>query len=147
VDFALQMPDLAPLPSVRKGNQPVPESLSIILTPAGQTPDAAQLFQTVYARFLSWETWSNPGGLIMRRFRSGTPYEDRELYIGAGGKRVFIALCPLEGHRDIEPCTTMLHDQGINIELRFNARHLPEWRGFTAALDDILEKIRHPQEP
>jgi hypothetical protein len=122
----------------------MPDRLSLVLTAASTaTPDAMTLFQTVYARFLGRETWSNPGGLVMRRFRQGTPYEDRELYIGAGGRQIFIALCPQENlaqahQRDIEPCTALVRQGGLDAELRFSARHLPEWRKITASSLDLM---------
>ncbi len=135
LDLSVNAGDFTPLarPSVKDTNQPMPERLSIILTANGTGADPTELFQTVYARFLARETWSNPGGLVMRRFRPGTPYEDRELYIGAGGRRIFIALCPQDSEREIEPCTTMLRQDGLTMELRFNARYLPEWRRITGS--------------
>lgn len=136
LDLAVTTADFAavPQPSAREPNQPMPEHLVLMLTAThAANPDAMELFQTVYARFLGRETWSNPGGLVMRRFRQGTPYEDRELYIGAGGRRIFIALCPQDAHRDIEPCTALLRQDGLDAELRFNAHQLPEWRRITAS--------------
>lgn len=135
VDLMVQAADFTPMPrmSAKEPRRPMPDGVSILLSAAGSTPDPAELFQNVYARFLARETWSNPGGLAMRRFRSGTPYEDRELYLGAGGKRVFIALCPLDNHREVEPCTSVLRQDGLDIELRFHARLLPEWRRLTAS--------------
>lgn len=159
LDLAMGIPDFSPIPqpSARDPNQPMPDRLSLVLrATSADTPDAMTLFQTVYARFLARETWSNPGGLVMRRFRQGTPYEDRELYIGAGGRQIFIALCPQErasaseqpqasapqvSLRDIEPCTMLLRQGGLDAEVRFNARHLPEWRKLTAASLDLMTKL------
>ena len=97
------------------------------------------MFQTIYARFLTPETMPHPGGLAMRRFRPGTPYEDRELYIGAGGRQPFLALCPREPQlREIEPCTTLMRRDGMDAELRFNARHLADWRRIAAEATGLL---------
>lgn len=136
LDLAVTVADFAPVPqpSAREPNRPMPEHLALMLTAThAANPDAMDLFQTVYARFLGREAWSNPGGLVMRRFRQGTPYEDRELYIGAGGRRIFIALCPQDAHREIEPCTALLRQHGLDAEVRFNAHHLPEWRRIAAS--------------
>lgn len=149
LDLAVTTADFAPVPppSAREPNRPVPEHLVLMLTAThAANPDATDLFQTLYARFLGRETWSNPGGLLMRRFRPGTPYEDRELYIGAGGKRIFIALCPQESHlpanqRDIEPCTTLIRQDGLDAEVRFHARHLPDWRRIVRNSQTLLDAL------
>lgn len=148
LDLAVTTADFAPVPppSAREPNRPVPEHLVLMLTAThAANPDATDLFQTLYARFLGRETWSNPGGLVMRRFRPGTPYEDRELYIGAGGRRIFIALCPQDAHRDIEPCTALLRQDGLDAELRFNARHLPEWRRIAASSLALMSSLTADQ--
>lgn len=149
LDIAVNAVDFSPLqqPSARDPDRPMPDRIALVLTAgSATTPDMMELFQTVYARFLGRETWSNPGGLLMRRFRPGTPYEDRELYIGAGGKRIFIALCPQESQlpanqRDIEPCTTLIRQDGLDAEVRFNARHLPDWRRIVLESQALLEML------
>ncbi len=130
-----------PQPSAEDPFRPMPARLSIILAPSQGEPVAAELFHTVYARFLTRETWSNPGGLAMRRFRQGTPYEDRELYLGVGGRRPFVALCPMDAHREMEPCLTTIRFGALDVELRFNARHLPEWRRVLEDASALLESL------
>lgn len=130
LDMAVNIADFSalPPPSTTKPFAIPPDRLTVLLGSAqGQTGPAEQ-FQLLYARFLSKETWSNPGGLVMRRFRAGTPYEDREIYLGAGGSRLFIAICPREQQAGIEPCVTQIRVDGLDAELRFDARHLPDWR-------------------
>jgi hypothetical protein len=148
-DLAVAIADFSPMPpvSAKDPHRPMPDALRIILTAPRDHTETTELFQNVYARFLTAETWSNPGGLVMRRFRPGTPYEDREIYIGAGSGRPFVVLCPKEeAARAVEPCTSTLRQDGIDIELRFNARHLPEWRRFmpqaSALVADMAAKGR-----
>lgn len=144
LDLAVSVVDFAPLSADREPDETTPERLSIILTASGTAPDPAEMFQGIYARFLARETWSNPGGLVMRRFQAGTPYEGRELYIGAGGKRVFVALCPQDSQREIEPCTTTLRQGGIDAELRFSAAHLPDWRRIVASAQALIAGAGKP---
>lgn len=140
LDLALAPATLGALaqPSPLEAEARLPDHLALVIAPQSGEPGSADLFQNVYARFLARETWSNPGGLVMRRFRPGTPYEDRELYLGVGGKKSFVALCPLEALRETEPCTTSFRQDGLDIEMRFNARHLPDWRRLTAAAGDLV---------
>lgn len=143
LDLAVDITNFQPLPppSARDPFRPLPDRLSIILTPSRGELVAAELFQTVYARFLGRETWSNPGSLMMRRFRQGTPYEDRELYLGVGGRHPFVALCPLDSQRETEPCLTTIRIGEVEAELRFHARHLPEWRRLTQEAHTLLEGL------
>ena len=144
LDLAVAIADFSPLPqpSPRRPDARLPDRLALILTAATGTAGPADQFQTLYARFLTGETWSNPGGLIMRRFKTGTPYEDREIYIGAGTGRLFIALCPREAIKGIEPCTANLRQDGVDIELRFDARYLPDWRRFTGETTRLIGEWR-----
>jgi hypothetical protein len=148
LDLVMTIEDFAPIPqpSPRGPERPMPERLTMILTPSGTGPDSATLFQTIYARFLSGATIQDPAGLTMRRFRPGSPYEDRELFIGAGGRQPFIALCPRDPDaREIEPCTTLLRKDGLDIELRLKARHLAEWRRITAAALELVAQLASPR--
>jgi hypothetical protein len=143
LDLAVRPADFTPLPQPETlaEHQALPDQITLVLTGKGHAPDPSEMFQNVYARFFARETWSNPGGLIMRRFRAGTPYEDREVYIGAGGRKIFVALCPLDASREIEPCTTTIRQDGLDIEVRFNARHLPDWRRLTGAALDLVATL------
>ena len=144
LDLAVNILDFTPIPqpSTRDPNRPMPDRLTMILTPSGNAPDSTVLFQTVYARFLSGETTQSQAGLVMRRFRAGSPYEDRELFIGAGGRQPFIALCPRDPQlREMEPCTTLLRREGLDAELRLNARHLGEWRRITTAASELVAEL------
>ncbi|WP_150286897.1 hypothetical protein [Rhabdaerophilum calidifontis] len=141
LDLVVGIADFAappPSPARSGAHGPQPGRLAIVVRPAGPEPDAATLFQNVHARFLAREAWSNPGGLVMRRFRPGTPYEDRELYLGAGGHGIFVALCPRESLDDAEPCRATLRQDGLEIELRFAPADLPEWRRITAGATRLV---------
>ncbi|MCZ8187989.1 MAG: hypothetical protein O9308_16565 [Beijerinckiaceae bacterium] len=143
LDLAVGIQTFEPLPqpSAEDPFRPMPERLTLILTASRGEPVAAELFHTVYARFLARETWTNPGGLVMRRFRQGTPYEDRELYLGVGGRKPFVALCPIDAHREMEPCLTRIRVGELDAELRFNARHLPEWRRILQEASLLVEGL------
>lgn len=135
LDLALQRETFEPLPPPSLQPHAVSHlgKLHLVLSNPGiQAPPVDQL-QQIYARFLMPETHNTPSGLVLRRFRPGTPYEDRELFIGAGQfggglGRLFIALCPKAGARDIEACSAKLRQDGVEIEMRFTADALRDWR-------------------
>ncbi len=135
----------------RKPGDPTPEILHIVLTNPGPKAPPADQLQQVYARFLAPETTQSSSGLVMRRFRAGTPYDDRELYIGAGALggnigRLFIALCPRGAAQDIEPCIVRLLQDGVEAELRFPARALTEWRRMGTETIQVIRRLRGLEE-
>ncbi|MCU0819926.1 MAG: hypothetical protein MUF11_11605 [Beijerinckiaceae bacterium] len=132
---------------MRKPGEAAPEVLHVVLTNPGPKAPPADQLQQIYARFLAPETAQASGGLMLRRFRAGTPYEDRELFIGAGALggsigRLFIALCPRGAAQDIEPCIARLRQDGVEAELRFPARALGEWRRMGTETLQIIRRLR-----
>jgi hypothetical protein len=153
LDLQLDRVEYRPLPQAipRKGGQPALETLHIVLSNPGPKAPPADHLQQVHARFLAPETVQAMGGLVMRRFRAGTPYEDRELYIGAGAMgggigRLFIALCPKANRQDVEPCIARLRQDGVEAELRFPARALPEWRRMGTETLQLIRRMRGLEE-
>ena len=149
LDLAVTRSGFNALPPTQRGAPPMPASEVITLTlsnPGLQAPPADQL-QQLYARFLLPETVNSPSGLVMRRFRPGSPYDDKELYIGAGqlgGQtgRLFIALCPKSGIQDIESCTARLRQDKVEVELRFSPATLGDWRQMGTATLALVERLR-----
>ncbi len=102
----------------------------IFLTLAPADPDKVERNVSLYARFFEGEGWSNPGGLIMRRFRTGSPYQDEELYFAPPEGEAFLARCPKQGSSmDIgqQNCIWLFRAHGIDIQVRFSATLLPQW--------------------
>jgi hypothetical protein len=148
LDLQLSRADYRPLPVrlPKKAGEPLPETLHLVFTNPGPKAPPADQLQQIYARFLAPETTQANAGLVMRRFRPGTPYEDRELYIGAGSLggslgRLFIALCP-RGVREVEPCIVRLRQDGVEAELRFPVRALGEWRRMGTETISLIRRLR-----
>jgi hypothetical protein len=149
LDLALDRKTFEPLPppSLTNDNLSMSQRLHLVLTNPGLQAAPADQLQQLYGRFLLAETQNTPTGLMLRRFRPGTPYEDRELFIGAGQfggglGRLFIALCPKSGMLDIEPCTAKLRHEGMDIELRFPAQALPDWKRISTEAFRIVGTMR-----
>jgi hypothetical protein len=150
LDLVLGMETFAPLPapSAKTPEKAPPERLAIVLTPAQEGFSSIDMFGKVYARFLSSENLPAPAGLMQRRFRDKTPYEDRVLYLGVGTGRTFVALCPLPqpAEPDKEPCVSSFRIAGLDMALRFPAAHLGQWRRITETAFTLLETITQ-EEP
>jgi hypothetical protein len=104
--------------------------------PAGRTEE-------LYARFLTPETAEADGGLIRRRFKPKSPYDDEELVLAPPDGRAFAARCgPLEA-RTLKPsCLWQLRHGGLDIGVRFDPAHLGDWQRIAAGVFDLLAAIR-----
>jgi hypothetical protein len=108
-----------------------PQSRSRILVtlspPDKVNEPATQL--SVYARFLTPTVWSNPGGLVVRGFRKGSPYEGDEFYVSVPDGRGFAARCPLDtGAATLEePCRVTFRHRGMDVNLRFPRAIIADW--------------------
>lgn len=149
LDLVVNPVDFSPLPPVdaRAPEKATPEHVSLILSTPDERLPSIDMFGKVYARVMKPETLSGPSGLVMRRFRDKTPYEDRELYLGVGTGRTFVALCPLAEAQEKEPCTTTFRLGTLDLEMSFPARQLPQWRSLTeqafALVESFLEDERN----
>lgn len=97
----------------------------------------------LYARFLAHEAWSNPGGLVMRRFRTGTPYEGEELYLSTPDERVFSARCPTvrSGGSD-GMCLWQTRIAGLELQIRFSPRLLVEWQTLATGIRGLVPRLK-----
>lgn len=143
LDLVMQADTLEALPPVdaRRPERKPPEHVSVVLTPSDDRLGSIDMFGKVYARFLSGETTASPAGLMLRRFREKTPYEDRELYLGVGTGKTFVALCPLPEAHDKEPCTTTFRFSGMDMELRFAPARLSQWRKITEHAFALVDEM------
>ncbi len=147
LDLVMVAETLMPLPPVdaKAPEAGLPERFALVLTPAEERLSSIDMFGKVYARFLTGEPQSTGTGLILRRFREKSPYEDRELHLGVGTGRTFVALCPLPEAREAEPCTTSFRTAGLDMELRFPAKRLGQWRRFTETAFGLVEAMTQAQ--
>jgi len=98
----------------------------------------------LYSRFLDRDAWQNPGGLIMRRFRAGTPYEGEELYVAAPDERAFAARCPRYSQQDGLPedlCLWQTRQNGLDVQVRFPPRHLVNWQHLASHVRALVARL------
>lgn len=98
----------------------------------------------LYSRFLERDAWQNPGGLIMRRFRAGTPYEGEELYLSAPDERNFAARCPRQIRADGLPedlCLWQTRANGLELQVRFLPRYLVQWQHLAAHVRALTQGV------
>jgi len=135
---ALAWPGLMPAGGTASGIMP---AVFISLVRADDAIDPAERTMTLYARFFAAENWSNPGGLVMRRFRAGTPYQDEELYFAPPDGTAFSARCPRQGTVGAigtAGCLWLVRLRGLDIRVRFPPEILPDWQQLRAGIDGLL---------
>lgn len=103
--------------------------LLVTLSPPDKVNEPATQL-AVYARFLTPTVWSNPGGLVVRGFRKGSPYQGDELYVSVPDGRGFAARCPLDSAANIyldEMCRVTFRHRGMDVNIRFPRAIIADW--------------------
>ena len=132
LELVTVFPELRPMPKPTKA-VPVPASEAIIvfrIEPQDATIDPSERPTKLYARFLKTESWSHPGGLIMRRFETGSPYEREDLYLAPPEGRRFAARCQAPPSKPDGLPDTCLWDfrlSGLDVQMRFAPDLLASW--------------------
>ncbi len=121
----------------------VPDAETLIfvsIEPTRDGGDPANRAEELYSRFLTAETVEAPGGLVKRRFRETSPYNDEELYLAAPDGRAFAARCgPINARAMPSTCLWQIRHGGLDIALRFSPSHLGDWQRIAAgACFDLL---------
>lgn len=139
IDLIAAWPGFGPPATKQPGGS---EALVFLrLAPAAGGADPAERPMTLYARFFADEHWSNPGGLLMRRFRLDSPYGGEELYFSAPDGEAFSARCPRQGSvADVGSanCLWSFRQDGLDIQARFPASLLPRWTRLRDGVQGLL---------
>jgi hypothetical protein len=119
------------------------QRLLVTLSPPDKVNEPATQL-SVYARFLTPTVWSNPGGLVVRGFRKGSPYETDELYVSVPDGRGFAARCPVETAQAgfDELCRVTFRHRGMDVNIRFPRAIVADWElmlgGVRRAIDGLM---------
>lgn len=124
--------------------------LFITLTPRDEAIDPADRPARLYTRFLEGTVWTGPGGLVVRRFEDGSPYESEQLYLAPPDGRAFFARCPRhEAGRplDAPACLWVWRWKQLDVELRFAPALLSNWESLVDGLSGFLRAIDASNAP
>ncbi len=117
----------------------------ITIGPADPATDPIAHFATL-ARFLAPGAWSNPGGLVTRSFKRGSPFETEELFMSMPDGAEFFARCTADiaQVKLDEGCRAVLKHRGFDIALRFPRDALSDWRELSDGVRKLVDGFRHP---
>jgi hypothetical protein len=129
--------------SGRAGEEAARDVVVTLLAPEGAM-DPADRPAKLYARFLEADVWSHPGGLIVRQFEEGGPYENEELYMAPPEGRAFFARCmrppqPPDGLPNT--CLTELRQSGLDARIRFSPELLADWQALMAGARGLIRSF------
>jgi hypothetical protein len=142
IDLIYQWPDFQPgYPRSSDTLSQRDSFVFIALQPADNTLEPTRRPAELYGHFLTADTWSNPGGLLMRRFDASSPYNDEELYLAAPEGREFSARCAKPDDRSgAETCLWLLRFGDVDVHVRFAPVRLSDWRRLSASLERVLQR-------
>lgn len=104
--------------------------------------DPAERLPRLYARFLVAEAGSHPGGLIVRRFEAGSPYQHEELFLAPPEGRLFTARClrPRQPHDGLpNTCIAQIRMAGLDVRLRFSPTQLENWETLMSGVRGLIQ--------
>lgn len=152
--FLTVFPDFAPAapasgdPKRRDAQELDPTHVFILVAPRDEAIDPAERPSHLYARFLESEVWGAPGGLMLRRFEAGSPYELEQLYLAPPDGAVFFARCPKReaGFMGAASCIWALRRGRLDVEVRFAPALLEHWSRLVEGTRGFLKSVEARSE-
>jgi len=139
LSFIVSFPAFKPLAA--KGRSAA-ATVAMTLTPKDDGLDPGERPARLYARFLTPETLEGPGGLVLRHFEQGSPYDSEELLLAPPDGRSFFARCPKQ---DVgapgEACISVFRESGLDVELRYPPELLEHWDALYNGAHALLAKM------
>jgi hypothetical protein len=126
----------------RRKDRAAASSVAITLTPRDDGLDPSERPAKLYARFLTPETHEGPGGLVLRHFEPGSPYDSEELLIAPPDGRTFFARCPkTDAGAPGEACISVFRNGGLDVELRYPPALLEHWDALIDGAQALIAKM------
>ena len=141
LDLAVTFPDFHPA-KPRRPSEPEAALLFIRMMPPEATLDPADRPLRLYAPFLELAGWEQEGGLVMRRFVAGSPYQTDDLYLAPPEGRLFWARCLRPAQPPVplpDTCLSDLRLHGLDVQVRFDPALLPQWERLVAGVRGLVE--------
>lgn len=144
IDLAFKWPGLTP-PEER----PVPVASSsgidrIFLTIAASdnTLPPIERFKTIYPRYLDHSLRATDGGLTVRPFRDGTPYQGEEILYQNDNPERFLVRCTRDSANAIGMCLYQRRIGETDITARFPREWLSDWPSVFSGIERLLASFR-----
>lgn len=146
IDLVFLWPSLeppAPTSAVSLAEAPkVTDRIFVTIAGSDNTLPPAQRFKSIYPRYVGPGPVVDMGGLHVRQFRSGTPYQGEDLiYDPASPERLLMRCTPTFGATP----GMCLHERRFStadVTVRFPRQWLNDWRAVAAGIDRLIAGLR-----
>ncbi len=150
IDLVFLWPSLLP-PDPAVKTDPVASAKAVdrvFLTIAsyGNTLPPIERFNTIYPRYLDISVTTDPGGLTVRSFRDGTPYQGEDVLYDHSNPERFITRCTRDGAKGmIGICLYEKRVGAADITVRFPREWLSDWTSVVTGLEGLMKRLQSPQ--
>jgi hypothetical protein len=145
LSFIASFPTFKPLAAKDRASA---RAVTLTVTQKDDSLDPAERPAKLYARFLTPEAREGPGGLVLRDFEQGSPYDFEQLFIAPPDGRLFFARCPKpQSGAPGEGCLSMFRDGAVDVEIRYPAALLDHWDAVVDGARALLARMSTKPPP
>ena len=140
---ALVPPDPAAKP-VASEEVPAFDRLFVTIAALDDTLGPAERIKTIYPRYFDFGRFAGPDGLLVIRFRDGTPYQAEDLFYDPAAPERFVVRCSRPGAGPT-PGICLLERrlaEAADVTVRFPRDWLVDWRRLSAGIDRLIASLR-----
>lgn len=147
LDLYFSWPDLtapkAMTPQEDNARLAMTDRVFVTIRPADNTLSPIDRLRNVFPRHLEDATFSDPSGLIGRKFKDGGPYQGEDLLSDLATSERFFVRCTRAGAIHAR-CVLDRRIENTDVSIRFPREWLGEWREALANMERLLVFIRPP---
>ena len=136
-------PDPAAKPAASE-EVPALDRLFVTIAALDDTLGPVERIKSIYPRYFDFGRFAGPDGLLVIRFRDGTPYQAEDLFYDPAAPEHFVARCSRPGAGPT-PGICLLERrlaQAADITVRFPRDWLVDWRRLSAGIDRLIASLR-----
>ncbi len=140
---ALVPPDPAAKPAASQ-ELPALDRLFVTIAALDDTLGPVERIKSIYPRYFDFGRFAGPDGLLVIRFRDGTPYQAEDLFYDPAAPAHFVARCSRPGAGPT-PGICLLERrlaEAADITVRFPRDWLVDWRRLSAGIDRLIASLR-----
>lgn len=118
------------------------DRIFVTIAQSDGTPTPPERLKTIYPRYTDGEPTAGPDGLRVRTFRSGTPYQNEDLFYDATMPERFIIRCTRKSGPAPGICLHERRIGGADMTTRFPRDWLNDWRAVAGNLDRLIAYLQ-----
>jgi len=140
---ALVPPDPAAKPAASQ-ELPALDRLFVTIAALDDTLGPVERIKSIYPRYFDFGRFAGPDGLLVIRFRDGTPYQAEDLFYDPAAPERFVVRCSRPGAGPT-PGICLLERRlaaAADVTVRFPRDWLVDWRRLSAEIDRLIASLR-----